>query len=147
MFSLVIYSLAFAVPAYLIYRHFSPKPPVIILNETTSERPLKTIMQPPREDLAPPKDDPFTLEELKQFDGTNDNKPIYVSIKGASSHSSTCTWGGWTHGFQALCSMSQTRGILMDREGRTTFLLGKMGRRGWECQVSSRRMPFQTTVI
>lgn len=40
-----------------------------------------TIMQPPRDDLNPPKYDPITLEALKQFDGTND-KPIYVSVKG-----------------------------------------------------------------
>lgn len=32
--------------------------------------------------LAPPKDDPFTLEQLKEFDGSDPNKPVYVSIKG-----------------------------------------------------------------
>jgi hypothetical protein len=42
----------------------------------------KSIMQPPRTDLAPPKDDPFTLEQLKAFDGSDPSKPIYVSIKG-----------------------------------------------------------------
>ncbi|KAI0058708.1 progesterone binding protein [Artomyces pyxidatus] len=39
-------------------------------------------MQPARTDLAPPKDDPFTQEELKQFDGSDPSKPIYVAIKG-----------------------------------------------------------------
>lgn len=39
-------------------------------------------MQAAREDLPPPKDDPFTLEQLKQFDGSDASKPIYVSIKG-----------------------------------------------------------------
>ncbi|OAX41140.1 cytochrome b5 [Rhizopogon vinicolor AM-OR11-026] len=39
-------------------------------------------MQPPRDDLDPPKDDPFTLEQLKEFDGSDLSKPIYVSIKG-----------------------------------------------------------------
>ncbi|KAF9257217.1 cytochrome b5 [Marasmius fiardii PR-910] len=39
-------------------------------------------MQPPRTDLAPPKDDPFTQEQLKEFDGSDPAKPIYVSIKG-----------------------------------------------------------------
>ncbi|KAJ7089996.1 progesterone binding protein [Mycena epipterygia] len=39
-------------------------------------------MQPAREDLAPPKDDPFTLAQLKEFDGSDPSKPIYVSIKG-----------------------------------------------------------------
>ncbi|KAJ6594924.1 progesterone binding protein [Mycena capillaripes] len=39
-------------------------------------------MQAPREDLAPPKDDPFTLAQLKEYDGSDPSKPIYVSIKG-----------------------------------------------------------------
>ncbi|PCH35984.1 cytochrome b5 [Wolfiporia cocos MD-104 SS10] len=38
-------------------------------------------MQPPRTDLAPPKDDPITVEELKQYDGSDPSKPIYVAIK------------------------------------------------------------------
>ncbi|KAM5533750.1 hypothetical protein V8D89_012623 [Ganoderma adspersum] len=48
--------------------------------QTTSE--TKSIMQPPKTDLAPPKDDPFTVEQLLQFDGTDPSKPIYVAIKG-----------------------------------------------------------------
>ena len=40
------------------------------------------IMQPPKEDLARPNDDPFTLEQLKEFDGSDTSKPIYVAIKG-----------------------------------------------------------------
>ncbi|KIY43690.1 progesterone binding protein [Fistulina hepatica ATCC 64428] len=39
-------------------------------------------MQPSIPDLLPPKDDPFTLEELKPFDGSDPSRPIYVSIKG-----------------------------------------------------------------
>ncbi|KZT10945.1 progesterone binding protein [Laetiporus sulphureus 93-53] len=39
-------------------------------------------MQPTRTDLAPPKDDPFTVEQLKQYDGSSPEKPIYVAIKG-----------------------------------------------------------------
>ncbi|KAK1231410.1 hypothetical protein PQX77_005473 [Marasmius sp. AFHP31] len=42
----------------------------------------KSIMQPARTDLTPPKDDPFTQEHLKEFDGSDPSKPIYVSIKG-----------------------------------------------------------------
>ena len=44
-----------------------------------------SIMQPPRTDLAPPKDDPFTVEQLKQYDGSDPSKPIYVAIKGVST--------------------------------------------------------------
>jgi len=50
--------------------------------ESAPNKPLKSIMQSPRTDLAPPKDDPFTTEQLKQFDGSDSSKPIYVAIKG-----------------------------------------------------------------
>jgi hypothetical protein len=40
------------------------------------------IMQPPREDLAPPADDPYTIEELKKYDGSDSKSPILVAIKG-----------------------------------------------------------------
>merc|ERR1711879_1138422 len=30
----------------------------------------------------PPKDDPMTPEELKQYNGTDDTKPVYVAVKG-----------------------------------------------------------------
>lgn len=40
-------------------------------------------MSAPRTDLAPPKDDPFTLEQLKEYDGKTGGKPIYVAIKGS----------------------------------------------------------------
>ncbi|KAF9522164.1 cytochrome b5-like heme/steroid binding domain-containing protein [Crepidotus variabilis] len=43
-------------------------------------------MQPARTDLAPPKDDPYTTEELKKFDGSDPSKPIYVAIKGSFYH-------------------------------------------------------------
>jgi hypothetical protein len=40
------------------------------------------VQQP---ELAPPRDDPFTLEELKQYNGSDPDKPIYVAMKGASA--------------------------------------------------------------
>ncbi|KAF8980974.1 progesterone binding protein [Cyathus striatus] len=39
-------------------------------------------MQAPRDDLQPPKDDPFTSAQLREYDGSNASKPIYVAIKG-----------------------------------------------------------------
>ena len=57
-------------------------------NTVTSGTTTNSIMQAPREDLFPPKDDPFTLEELKAFDGSDANKPVYVAIKGTLSSSS-----------------------------------------------------------
>ncbi|KAF7327118.1 Cytochrome B5 [Mycena kentingensis (nom. inval.)] len=58
----------------------TPRPPP--QSDTDSDAKPKTIMQPAREDLAPPKDDPYTLEQLKEFSGADPSKPIYLSIKG-----------------------------------------------------------------
>ncbi|KAG6883453.1 hypothetical protein C0993_006067 [Termitomyces sp. T159_Od127] len=82
--TLVISGLAVTLPAaYFAYRHFlrpariAPQPP-----QPPTQRPLKTIMQPARDDLDPPKDDPYTTEELKKYDGSTPGQPIYVAIKG-----------------------------------------------------------------
>ena len=48
--------------------------------EAEDEQP-KTVMQPENPELAPPRDDPFTAEQLKEFDGSDESKPIYVAIK------------------------------------------------------------------
>ncbi len=89
-FNTVVVALFLAVPAFYLYHR-------ITSSETTSastssmdssksddEKP-KTIMQPARIDLDPPKDDPFTVEQLKEFDGSNAEKPVYVAIKGESN--------------------------------------------------------------
>jgi membrane-associated progesterone receptor component len=86
MLSEVTYGFLLGLPLlYLLLRpSLSPSPqsqPPI----AEEKKSLKTIMQAPRDDLAPPKDDPFTLNQLKEFDGSDLSKPIYVSIKGASS--------------------------------------------------------------
>jgi len=41
--------------------------------------------------LPPPRDDPFTQDQLKEFDGTDSSKPIYISIKGMYSLGSCCS--------------------------------------------------------
>ncbi|KAJ7642862.1 cytochrome b5-like heme/steroid binding domain-containing protein [Mycena rosella] len=82
-FSLLQYStsLLLLLPAaYLAFRYLRPSPPARARN-AADEKP-KTIMQPAHTDLAPPKDDPFTLAQLAPFNGTDPSKPIYVSIKG-----------------------------------------------------------------
>ena len=56
--------------------------------EKTEDEP-KSVMSPENTDLAPPKDDPFTLEQLKAYDGNDPSKPIYVSIKGMRRHPPT----------------------------------------------------------
>jgi len=94
MYTQTIYLLIFGLPALYLFRlrllsFFSPS--TTTLNEanqplttstTTPEPKPKNIMQPTRDDLLPPKNDPFTLEELRQYDGSDPTKPIYVSIKG-----------------------------------------------------------------
>ncbi|KAG1752853.1 cytochrome b5 [Suillus lakei] len=87
MFLVVIYGFVLALPLlFLVRRHSlspspSPQSPQVD-TQPEEQKSLKTIMQPPRDDLDPPKDDPFTLDQLKQFDGSDSSKPIYVSIKG-----------------------------------------------------------------
>ncbi|KAI0312244.1 cytochrome b5-like heme/steroid binding domain-containing protein [Amylostereum chailletii] len=72
--------------AYFLQNYLSPNPdPPSRDSEpepAQSQEETKSIMQAERTDLAPPKDDPFTLEQLKQFDGVDESKPIYVAIKG-----------------------------------------------------------------
>jgi hypothetical protein len=80
------YALVLLLPlAYLarLYLRATPTPTPAPAVEA-EEKPVKSIMQAPREDLLPPKDEPFTLAQLKAFDGSDPSKPIYVSIKGAS---------------------------------------------------------------
>jgi membrane-associated progesterone receptor component len=83
MLSLLIYALVLLLPAvYLSFRHFRHSQTHTFAREPErKETAPKTIMQAPRDDLAPAKDDPFTVEELKQFDGNDPTKPIYVAIK------------------------------------------------------------------
>ena len=49
------------------------------------EKKNTTMMQPERTDLDPPKENPFTQEQLKVYDGTDASKPVYVAIKGNRS--------------------------------------------------------------
>ncbi len=46
------------------------------------EKRSTTIMQSERTDLEPPKDDPFTQEQLRAYNGTDPSKPVYLAIKG-----------------------------------------------------------------
>ena len=88
MLELVKYVVAFFVPiVYLIYRRRTSPAVITAVPAEDNNRPLKTVMQAAREDLAPPKDDPFTTEELKEYDGSDLSKPIYVAIKGERFYS------------------------------------------------------------
>jgi len=83
-YSIPVYALLLSLPlAFFYYRHsYRPSVDQPVNHRSSDDKPLKTIMQAPRDDLAPPKDDPFTLEQLKQYDGSDPAKPIYVAIKG-----------------------------------------------------------------
>ncbi|KAJ7230107.1 cytochrome b5 [Mycena pura] len=82
--SLAKYAVVLLLPVvFLAHRYYrSPAPAPARLNTSSTEEKPKSIMQPAREDLAPPKDDPFTLAQLVEFSGAQPGKPIYVSIKG-----------------------------------------------------------------
>jgi membrane-associated progesterone receptor component len=85
MLELLKYVVALVVPiVYLLYRRRS-SPTITAVPAEDNKRPLKSVMQSAREDLAPPKDDPYTAEQLKQYDGSDPSKPIFVAIKGGDS--------------------------------------------------------------
>lgn len=64
----------------------SPQPQV---EDTNSKPRTSSTMQPPNDKLAEPLDTPYTREQLREFDGSDPSKPIYVAIKGTvtSRHS------------------------------------------------------------
>ncbi|KIJ68074.1 hypothetical protein HYDPIDRAFT_107705, partial [Hydnomerulius pinastri MD-312] len=85
MLSLLIYSLALGLPLLFLIRRRALSPSSqrpAVTAQTDEKKSLKTIMQAPRDDLSPPVHDPITLKELEAYDGSDDSKPIYVSIKG-----------------------------------------------------------------
>lgn len=70
----------------LYYLYLVPSTPANPLATTSNEKKdadeqPETVMQPENPELAPPRDDPFTVEQLKEFDGSDESKPIYVAIK------------------------------------------------------------------
>ena len=74
--------LVFYISYRYLYRSSSVQTTSTAQPAESAQKPLKSIMSAPREDLAPPKDDPYTPEQLKAYDGSNPTKPIYVAIKG-----------------------------------------------------------------
>src|SRR6266576_5374310 len=84
--SIVLYAALLAIPAYISFRLIKgvgSTSSTTRVPEEDSDRELKSVMQPPRTDLEDPKDDPFTPEELREYDGSIPGKPIYVAIKGS----------------------------------------------------------------
>jgi len=83
---LALYGLTLAFPLILYHRLTAyPKleaKPAPAPQGDKDEKKSTTIMQPERTDLDPPKDDPFTQEQLKAYNGTDTSKPVYVAIKG-----------------------------------------------------------------
>jgi hypothetical protein len=83
-------SLTLAVPfLYLLFRSSKSEPEGATKNQSKDN--MASAKPPANAPPPPPKDDPFTQEQLKQFDGSNANEPIYVSIKGNPTLAS-CDW-------------------------------------------------------
>jgi predicted heme/steroid binding protein len=103
-----------------------------------TEKPIMSAipaMSPPRTDLAPPKNQLFTLNELKGYDGSTPGKPIYVSIKGqcASKRRKGLSRDRSRIGTQVPSSMSRRRKRCTDLARDITSSLGRMGARVWAC--------------
>lgn len=86
-----LYVLLLCLPLAFYYHRFfySPVANKPVNRDLKHDKPLKTIMQPPRDDLVPAKDNLFTLKELEQYNGSDASKPIYVAIKGLFSSTLT----------------------------------------------------------
>jgi len=87
----VFYALALVIPLAALYQYFGDtdtdtepetSAPDMDTKSKSEEKSGATIMQAERTDLPVRKDDPFTQDELKAFDGSDPAKPIYVAIKG-----------------------------------------------------------------
>lgn len=68
--------------AYVFLRRAPPDSPQPQTEDTNPKPRAGSIMQPPNENLAEPLNIPYTQEQLRQFDGSDPSKPIYVAIKG-----------------------------------------------------------------
>jgi hypothetical protein len=95
--------------------------------------------------LPPPKDDPFTLEQLKEFDGNDSAKPIYISIKGTTTNPSRVCRLIHIRS-QAPFMTCRRNETLTVREDLITSLPGKTPAVRSESPLSKPKMPWQTTV-
>jgi hypothetical protein len=91
--ALILTGLALVIAYTLIKVYLTPattatRPSKAPINNSTSEG-GGSVMSAPRTDLAPPRDDPFTLEQLKEYDGKTQGKPIYVAVKGSLHYKSS----------------------------------------------------------
>lgn len=68
--------------AYLFLRPTSPDSLQPEPEDTDPKPRTGSVMQSPSDNLADPLDVPYTQEQLKEFDGSDPSKPIYVAIKG-----------------------------------------------------------------
>lgn len=96
MFLTLLLTLLLALPIIYILRSVLLRTPLSSAEHGSTSAPQTKkdeqtgIMQAERSDLAPPRDDPFTLEQLKAFDGSDEAKPLYVSIKGTCALVESC---------------------------------------------------------
>lgn len=67
---------------YFLLRPTSPDSPQPQIEDASPKPRTGSIMQSPNDNLAEPLDVPYTQEQLREFDGSNPSKPIYVAIKG-----------------------------------------------------------------
>jgi hypothetical protein len=145
MYQPLFYSLLLLLPfAYFFLKRFLEKKfqsaLVEAMSEDTSAQQAQStgntsgsIMQPAREDLAPPLDHPYTVEELKSYDGSDPSKPILVAIKGLLR--SAFSKSIYQIKLQGPCLTLLARPMYTAQESPTICLLGKTGQGHWECQV------------
>lgn len=128
---LALYGLTLAFPLAFVYHHLTAeskptaKPAPAPQGEQTEKKP--SIMQPERTDLDPPKNDPFTQEQLKAYDGSDPSKPVYVAIKGSFV------------AFRSTSSPPPFRSVTLRRLRTTHMCVNVMQERFSTCRGNARR--------
>ena len=90
----LLIAIALAIPLAFFFTRFNAQPSIIDESQEPyrrrppQQKPAIT-MQAPRTSgslgpIEPPRDDKYTREQLKQYDGTGADGKIYVAVKGAS---------------------------------------------------------------
>lgn len=136
----VLYALALVFPLAVLFQHFTDTDSAPESKSSSSQEKkttMTTIMPPERVDLPPPKDDPFTQESLKAFDGTDSTKPVYVAIKGAPcapAHPWPFTDMAWRP-TQVLCSTYRGSVRRTGRAGHTRCSQARTRPARWGCRA------------
>jgi hypothetical protein len=91
----LLIAIVLAIPFAFLFTRFNAQPSIIDESQEpyrkrrpiTPQKPVTMQTTRTSAPTEPPKDDKYTHEQLKQYDGTGADGKIYVAVKGASGYS------------------------------------------------------------